>query len=112
MKIRSGFVSNSSSSSFLVALDKKPQSIKEVTDDILKGHVPSTGYYEDEDEDEDTGITLASVSTTIFNDIKNQVPLTEEQILDELNSGYIDEIDSKINRIKNEFYNFTIYISK
>jgi len=60
MKIRNGFVSNSSSSSFIVVWDKKPQSIDEIKN-ILFGELESFSVYGD-------SIDTIKLSETIFND--------------------------------------------
>jgi hypothetical protein len=66
MKIRHGFVSNSSSSSFVVAFPKEPLSVKEVKD-ILFGEqeLIESDYY---------SATTERVASTVFDDILRQVP--------------------------------------
>lgn len=60
MKIRNGFVSNSSSSSFIVVWDKKPQSIDEIKN-ILFGELENLSVYGD-------SIDTIKLSETIFSD--------------------------------------------
>lgn len=68
MKIRNGFVSNSSSSSFLVAFPRNPKSAKDVQDMVFGNetmfHSP---YYK-------MSWTTVQVAEKIWDDIKNQIP--------------------------------------
>jgi len=77
MKIRNGFVSNSSSSSFLVVWDKKPQSIKEVKE-ILFGNSKYHYYYDYQE-------TTDRLSEIIFDDTEEA---SIEQIKDEYTPYY------------------------
>lgn len=62
MKIRSGFVSNSSSSSFVVVLEKKPKSPEELKNVLFKDE-EVVSYY-------DYIKTTEEVSQRVFNDIE------------------------------------------
>jgi hypothetical protein len=75
MKCRSGFVSNSSSSSFIIPLEEKPGSIEE-TAEILFGTTDGTfiGYSGPVDY-----ITLAE---RVYWDIRNARPLTKDDLAD------------------------------
>ena len=63
MKIRNGFVSNSSSSSFLVMWDKKPKDTEELKN-ILFGDTKSIG-----DPYSDNGYTTTELANTLFRDL-------------------------------------------
>jgi hypothetical protein len=82
MKKRNGFVSNSSSSSFIIGFETKPKS-KEELQQLLFGerkeyHDPySIKFYSTDD-----------VASTIWNRLKNKTLATKEDILEELERGY------------------------
>ncbi len=68
MKIRNGFVSNSSSSSFVVAFPRKPKNAKDVQT-ILFGDDKELQYLFD-----DNIISTASIATRVWDDMKRQKP--------------------------------------
>jgi hypothetical protein len=70
MKLRNGFVSNSSSSSFLVVFDNKPQSAEEIQK-ILFGD-EKTILYKTYQHIE--AFASSELTNTIYNDIKRQDP--------------------------------------
>lgn len=79
MKIRNGFVSNSSSSSFVVAFPKKPETVEEVKD-MLFGN----GYDLDEGYDYpfDSGEPIKNICSYILNDVNN-FTLNEEELFEQ-----------------------------
>lgn len=84
MKIRNGFVSNSSSSSFIIGLDKKPKSIE----DVEKAFFPNkenvrADYYDD-------CLSSLIASQKIWHQLEGQKPLTEKKIIEEIRNGYYD----------------------
>jgi hypothetical protein len=82
MKIRNGFVSNSSSSSFIIALDKKPESVEETMQVFYpKAIGVKCNWYDDI-------VPKEVASEKIFAQLVNQEPLKEEDILDEILAGY------------------------
>lgn len=103
MKIRQGFVSNSSSSSFIVVWDKKPESAEEVKK-ILYGNRDTVGIY-------DYTMSAQDLATVVFNDTKEA---TDEEIIEKLSDsfGYSGEWfgdgykpDQKLMEKREEEYN-------
>lgn len=84
MKIRNGFVSNSSSSSFIVAFNDVPKSEKELQD-LLFGEEKTIGVF-------DYKVPTKDISLIVFNDLLNNKPATKEQITEELQSGMFEEL--------------------
>ena len=86
MKTRSGFVSNSSSSSFIIGFDKVPKNVSAMKE-VLFG--------EDEtkkktDWSDDTHSVFA-IAERVLNDISEKKPITirkEKKIIEEIRSGY------------------------
>jgi len=66
MKIRNGFVSNSSSSSFIVAFPEKPKNIEDVLKFMFNGKEGSVSldHYEN-------GLSYRQIAEQVFNDINN-----------------------------------------
>jgi len=89
MKIRKGFVSNSSSSSFILKLDKIPSSIEEMKV-ILFGENPPllTAHWGDD------AILTQRVAQIVYDDIKD---------------AYTMNINSMINSVKTEIGSFNNY---
>jgi hypothetical protein len=81
MKIRNGFVSNSSSSSFVVAFPKKPETIEELKH-MMFGNV-SSGYIECYDD----SISEMDCTETVFGDLVEH-SLTRDEIIEELSGSF------------------------
>lgn len=87
MKFRKGFVSNSSSSSFLVVFDKIPESQEELKT-LLFGSREVLAVYDD-------GITTERAAAVIWQDIQEQLgdlPYDREKISSELSAQASDMI--------------------
>jgi hypothetical protein len=82
MKIRLGFVSNSSSSSFIVAFPSTPKNVEEVRQTLF-GDLNSVSY---EYDDSITFSTL-EMAQAVYNDLKNQISHTPEEIAEEITYG-------------------------
>ena len=101
MKTRYGFVSNSSSSSFIIALDKIPKSKEDVNKIFYKGCEKS---FEDCVEDP---INTDILSKRLWNDIKKQKPIKSVKTIAKIiKSGYF------IDCLEPELDDFTIKSKK
>lgn len=86
MKTRSSFVSNSSSSSFIIALNKIPKSVEDVKREI----------FPDNDENEiiacyDESKKVREICERVFKDLKDKKPIrSEKKIIDEIASGFFE----------------------
>jgi len=95
MKTRTGLVSNSSSSSFIIVFPKKPQSAKEVHKRLYNGAEGSIQYYGDNSR------THAEISERVYNDLKGCRKATVKQIAEEFQTLVYHaamEVDSGFRR--------------
>ena len=84
MKTRTGFVSNSSSSSFVIGFPKKPETVAEMKEALFpEGKSQSIQCY-------GSSYGADQVAETVFNDIKDQKPLTKKKILAAIRSGQFE----------------------
>jgi hypothetical protein len=65
MKIHNGFISNSSSSSFIAAFPKKPKTINDVSKYMFNGEDGKISVYDQ------VGLSYAKIATNVFNDLKH-----------------------------------------
>jgi hypothetical protein len=70
MKIRTGFISNSSSSSFIVAFNKRPKNIEKLSEIMGECSVYKCGYR----------LTSKQVVQTVWNDFKGRRPLKQKEL--------------------------------
>lgn len=86
MKIRTGFISNSSSSSFIVAFPHKPTSVQDVKEMLFgKQEWHYKGYsYGDESSD----VPTQGLAESVFNSITKKA--TKQEILDSIQHGWFD----------------------
>ena len=106
MKIRNGFVSNSSSSSFVVAFDKKPKT-KEALKKLMFDDKKSVDYYGDI-------ILVDDIVERVFDDLQGQETLTKDKVVEIISSGSFDgypERDynkrSPADKISDKYYKTT-----
>jgi hypothetical protein len=92
MKIRTGFVSNSSSSSFIVAFDKKPKSAAELKTLLFGKKKTFENPYSDPKvfKGAVVGWPAITVARTVWDDLKTQEPLTEGEVYVEFTTGYLN----------------------
>lgn len=99
MKRRTGFVSNSSSSSFIIALPKKPESKEDIHKFFFSAAqiAVTTSYGED-------CFPIAQVVGTLFHDLAD--PITKEKAVEIAMNGYVDghpDMDVYRNRATSEY---------
>lgn len=82
MKTRKGFVSNSSSSSFIVVFPKVPKNAKEVQEIMFHGKEGGLSVYEFD------GLSFSQISKIVYNDIKDLQPATKKDLIDLLSQRY------------------------
>lgn len=88
MKIRHGFVSNSSSSSFIIALSKKPRSAKELQGMMFSSETQIIDHpYEDLDRVANHPVGIEQAAQAVWNQLKDQKPLKEAEIEEDIEGG-------------------------
>lgn len=94
MKIRDGFVSNSSSSSFIVGFEKVPESIEEMKN-LLFGDKKQYKIY-----DWQGYADTRQMAQVVFQDLLKSTPLNEKEIvtlLEEIKMNDLEESTIKVN---------------
>lgn len=86
MKIRIGFISNSSSSSFIVAFSHKPKSVEDVREMLFgKQEWHYTGHNWG---DEPSDVSTQAIAQSVFNKIQKKA--TKKEMLDSIQNGWFD----------------------
>jgi hypothetical protein len=84
MKVRAGFVSNSSSSSFVVGFPYKPKTVEELRYRLFGDKELFPGYYDDVE------FPTSQIAEVVFRDLNQQEPMNQQEVLEEIRSGYFD----------------------
>ena len=88
MKIRMGFVSNSSSSSFVLVFDKKPD--LEYFKEVLYENKKIIPYEYNDNYSEPISFTVESLCEAIIEEIERHGELNEEQVNEIIGSGWFE----------------------
>lgn len=89
MKVRNGFVSNSSSSSFVVAFEKVPQNVEELRQMLFGEDAFFSEPYGD------GGFPTEQVAETVWQDMQEATPLSPEQVVEEFSEGHMYELEGQ-----------------
>jgi hypothetical protein len=84
MKTRNGFVSNSSSSSFVIGLSRKPKSAEKLAEVLYHDGQGVCAPYDAEI------VSPQDAADQIWQQIKDQRPMTKKQLADKISSGWFD----------------------
>ena len=101
MKIRNGFVSNSSSSSFVVAFPREPKSVKDVKEILfVKGQsdYPNPFVWEQTPDDE-AYWPVWLIADVVWKDIQKNGVATKEDIIESLDGGWFEGLDELMGHV-------------
>lgn len=87
MKIRAGFVSNSSSSSFILAFEKQPKDMMDLKKILLGEDEIYCGPYNG------NCFSASTVAETVWTDMNKNGPAGLDAVAEEFNSGYLPDLD-------------------
>jgi len=86
MKIRNGFVSNSSSSSFVVAFPKKPDTAEDVKEMMFgKQEWHYAGYYSDTGD-----VPTKDIADAVFKEVEDKESASKLKVYKAIRHGYFD----------------------
>jgi hypothetical protein len=103
VKIRAGFVSNSSSSSFVVAFPTIPHSVEEIKQLLFA----DKEIYSYEFSPKDESYTTQRVSETVASDMMSQSPVTYDEIVETIRCGHVNgmpEFDYPSNLSQKDYH--------
>lgn len=92
MKIRNGFVSNSSSSSFIVSFKKEPKSVEDVKNALF--NVGQEYFNNPYSYGESEAYSVQKVAETVWEDICGQTKNNIKAATEEFYNGSIDDYDA------------------
>ncbi len=98
MKIRQGFVSNSSSSSFVVAFPREPKSVEDVKEMLFDSEQkmfanPYAEYQHLVERGAVKGWPVEQIALTVWNDIQDQKSNDKKAMRESVNNGWFEDFE-------------------